>query len=388
MKNSFFRFVLPCIMMLGVMTGCNENSEQPESLSIKPETIEFEKDAAEKQFVVESNIPWRITCSDTWFTATPIAGSYNRNVKLSVTANRTDTPRTGTLTVKYIAGEIEKTLQVTQRGNDPFIFISEDAIVNSEGGDVTVTVDASSSWTIVMPENTPWLTKKSQNDKEAAFTVGENDKYEPRTAIITFKLDLTGESKTFTLTQLKLGEWVNVTKLVGLKNTQLPFQHEGEVVNNLWGGYYKAQYWTANENAKANGNIELASGKLIIWTYNIGAFTPSPNILNGHFYQTVSLEEGLYRFDTNCTDFFSVTDHWWMYFGAAVGNDLPDITGDPPYNPEVKMLGCVPLSSTGLYSCNFEVPEGGATVSLGFIAHFLSGSLIFAFDKVELWKYE
>jgi len=386
MKKSFFSFILPCAMMLGAMTGCNEsNNEIPDSLTINPKTLAFNREAANKNFGIESNAYWIITCSDTWLSCTPVKGVGNCEVKLSVSSNGI-LPRTGTVTVKTKEGK-EETIQVTQEGGHYIYINPEKAEADPEGEDITVTIEASAAWTALIENGVDWISEQSKTDTQVVYTVDPNPS-SVRSATITFTIDGTTVSKIFEIEQMKVGEWINVTELVGLKNTKLPFKEEGGVVNNLWGGYYKAQDWTANESAAANGNIELGSGKLIIFTYNVGSYTPSLQIINGHIYQTIPLGKGLYRLDTFCTDFFTTDGQKWMYFGAALGNDLPDIAGNPPNNPESKMLGCVHLTGGGAYSCNFEVPEGGATVSLGFIAHFLDGSQIYAFNKVELWKYE
>ena len=404
MKKSFFRFVLPCAMMLGAMTGCNKSEDKTESLSIKPETIAFEKDAADKNFVVESNVPWRITCSDTWFSVTPIAGSGNRNVTLSVTANKTDSPRTGTVTVKTTEGGMEKTLQVTQSGSDPFINLFGKTSVSSDGGDVTVTVDASSSWTILMPNNASWLTKKSQKETEAVFNVDENTEYEPRTAIITFKLDATGETKTFTLTQLKLGVWEDVTERVGLQNTGPGFAHGG--IPGLNANILNLTGWKANkEDVKILGNVVIVDNPSTLYLFNYGTDTSPVSIIDGHLYQTVYLDAGLYRWDTECINNYtgnpSANPNNYLYFGAAMGSDLPNIGEDPSdYLSNEMLLGCTRIHGThtanpdegrigqGLHQVYFEVTEAG-NVSLGLIAYYLADDInYFGFTYFELWKYE
>jgi len=203
MKRSFLNFVLPCAMMLGVMTGCDNKPDDPlvESLIINPKTLSFDKEAAEKTFGIESNTSWTILCSDTWLTCTPVSGTGNNSaVKVSVSANSSTEIRTGTVTVKTEGG-IEELVQVTQGGISPFIIIDPDAAsVGCTGGDVTVAVTASGTWTVQIPNDAGWVTS-SKTETQAILTVAANGTYQGRLAVITFKLDGTNVQETFNLSQ-------------------------------------------------------------------------------------------------------------------------------------------------------------------------------------------
>ena len=210
MKKSFFCFVLPCAMMLGATTGCS-NPQDPsvdpqvvESLTVNPKTLAFNKDAASKNFAIESNSSWTITCSDTWVT-TPEAGAGNHNaVKVSVLDNQLSAIRTANITIKTEGGK-EETVQVTQGGCDPYMFV--DISIESEGEatidgvatEIPVTVTASGAWTPT--SNAGWVTIEPKSETQAVIVVVSNKSEDERSAVITFHLDGTDVKRTFKLTQ-------------------------------------------------------------------------------------------------------------------------------------------------------------------------------------------
>ena len=205
--------IFSAVFLFAIFSGCsNKDDPEPESLEITPTSLSFGKDAGEGSFSIESNTKWTVSSTVSWLTFTPASGEGNRSVTVSVIANGELNVRTGTVTVKTEGG-MEKTVQVTQGGIDPFIILdSDEATVEAAGEEVTVTVNASGAWTVQIPEDAEeWVTLTSQQGvSPAVFTVAANTSTDERSATVTFKLTDDDVQTQFTLTQAEMPPYVSV----------------------------------------------------------------------------------------------------------------------------------------------------------------------------------
>ena len=171
----------------------------------------------------------------------------------------------------------------------------------------------------------------------------------------------------FQAPKVQVPYFAGVTNL--LTNTKAPFIGG----NLLYSFYYEAVGWTANEAAYVCGNMDNYEGRgwlqLLAWDGY-----PASSMTNGKLYQTVELEAGLYRFETELIGYYGTPV---AYAVAALGNDLPNVN-----DVAAQALASNPLSA-GNISIEFTLAEN-STVSLGYVA---SGSNIqICITNVELWK--
>jgi len=163
----------------------------------------------------------------------------------------------------------------------------------------------------------------------------------------------------------------NITALV-LENTKIPFETVGgEVRPNEW----HAKGWKVN-TAVTSGTVRAAV------EYALGLHGWYGNFTNGKLYQTVDLDEGVYRFVVALKQNFDCSTACIV---AHLGNDLPD------YDRVAQdALGsfAVPHPHHGhqneaVISFQFGLSRR-STVSLGFVANVRDDDMYF--NRVELWK--
>ncbi len=92
-----------------------------ESLPVAPyiklssESISVASDATSASFDVTANVDWTVSTDADWVTLGTKSGSNDGTVKLSFSANDTDSDRTATITVKSVEGTIIKPFSLTQK---------------------------------------------------------------------------------------------------------------------------------------------------------------------------------------------------------------------------------------------------------------------------------
>ncbi len=95
--------------------------KRSESLPVAPyiklssESISVASDATSASFDVTANVDWTVSTDADWVTPGIESGSNDGTVKLSFSANDTDSDRTATITVKSVEGTIIKPFSLTQK---------------------------------------------------------------------------------------------------------------------------------------------------------------------------------------------------------------------------------------------------------------------------------
>ena len=197
MKNKIVIFSVLCLF--AIFSGCDEKADTfPEAVVIDPQSLSFGNEAESADFRIASNTKWTVSGDAGWLTVNPASGEGNLNVTASVSANSESESRTGVVTVKTESG-IEKTLQVLQ--NASISINPAAATVNSAGGEITVTVAASGTWKVLIPNGIDWVSVKSQSETQAVLAIVKNPLIEARLADIAFGLTGFNLRTTFKLTQ-------------------------------------------------------------------------------------------------------------------------------------------------------------------------------------------
>lgn len=84
------------------------------TLSISPESLDFEPEASSKSISVQCNGSWTVSCPASWCSVNPSSGSGNASLSVMVSANESSTYRTAVISVS--AGAETRNISVSQHG--------------------------------------------------------------------------------------------------------------------------------------------------------------------------------------------------------------------------------------------------------------------------------
>ena len=147
---------------------------------------------------VAAFLAWTVQIPDNinWVT---VKSQTETQAVLAIASNTSGEERSATITFKLNDHDKQQTLVLMQ--NIPSISIDpEEASVGCESKDVTVTVDATDEWSVLIPDNVNWVSVKSQTATQAVLAIAANTSAE-RSATITFKLDGYDNHVTFNVKQ-------------------------------------------------------------------------------------------------------------------------------------------------------------------------------------------
>ena len=169
------------------------------SISIEPTEIEFEAAGGEQTITVTSSDSWEFSSDEYWIQSSEKSGENGASVKIIVDENSDPEIRTGIATFK--CGDKQANVKITQEAKEYSISIEPTEIeFEAEGGEQTITVTSSDSWSLSTDND--WITtsiKSGENESLVNIIVDYTTSAEIRTGIITFTCgDKTAE---FTVTQ-------------------------------------------------------------------------------------------------------------------------------------------------------------------------------------------
>ena len=198
MKNKFLVFL---ILSFAFLHSCKDDSK-PESLEINITELDFQSNAGSNRFIIKSNIKWRVSASDTWFTCETSSGENNKDIIVNVLENNNLAGREGKITIQNENGKITEELKVTQHGVLPNITVPATAEFKPEGGEVKiqVTTTANLTWTVQIPDGS-FVSEKSKTDNEIVFEASPNKTGQTIETVITFKLTGHDKEAKITITQ-------------------------------------------------------------------------------------------------------------------------------------------------------------------------------------------
>ena len=169
------------------------------SISIEPTEIEFEAEGGEQTITVTSSDKWEFSSDEYWIQSSEKSGENGASVKIIVDENSDPEIRTGIATFK--CGDKQANVKITQEAKEYSISIEPTEIeFEAEGGEQTITVTSSDSWSLSTDND--WITtsiKSGENESLVNIIVDYTTSAEIRTGTITFTCgDKTAE---FTVTQ-------------------------------------------------------------------------------------------------------------------------------------------------------------------------------------------
>lgn len=194
------RLLLLCTL-LAVLSGCGKDenerqdiNEKPTELTIQNSSLTFNENSGSNIINFTSSAAWTAqiinTRADEWCTIEPTKGNAGQHsLTVTLTANNTPDDRSASIILK--AGDIQKTIVVTQKQKDALIVTASSFEIGAQGGEIEIEVKANVDFTYEVSENSKdWvqhiMTKALQSSK-LIFKIGENDNYKKRDASILIK---------------------------------------------------------------------------------------------------------------------------------------------------------------------------------------------------------
>jgi len=203
-----FSFVAIIFAMFFV--SCEMLEDLMPSLELGKEAVSLEAVSGTASFTVTANKDWTADADESWVKIAPASGKASEEpVTVTVTADDNTALEARTATITVTAGELTKTVAVTQAaGEAPEVTYSlvldkEELEFAAEGAEATFTVTSNQNWTATADgswvELAPASGEASDEAVAVKVTVAENVSVEARTATITVTA---GElTKTVAVTQ-------------------------------------------------------------------------------------------------------------------------------------------------------------------------------------------
>ena len=185
MKKFSIHLLLVTVLLFVCTSSCKpEEVVQPE-LMVAKEEIPFTKNAGSILLAIKTNVKWRASSNESWCTLSPASGEAgSRQIAVWVTENTSVAVREAIITIT--AGSLSKQVKVIQAQKVVFTISQKEFNVPGQGGEITVTIQASQDFTTAI--QAAWITQKSisADKKTQIFTVAENDLDSLREGTITF----------------------------------------------------------------------------------------------------------------------------------------------------------------------------------------------------------
>lgn len=196
-RISYLLFVFSSFLM----SSCKGDDALTPEITLAKDQITFDTNAGTTTLAFKTNTAWTLSSSETWCTLSPTSGEAGtKQIKVTVTRNNSEAARTATLTVK--AGDLSKTVLVTQSLEK--LQLDKDSIsFDSKGGEFTVNIQATASYTVVVPS---WMNVKSTtpDNKSQTFAVTANGSTNLRSGKIVYTSGLLKDSVIVTQTGVSL----------------------------------------------------------------------------------------------------------------------------------------------------------------------------------------
>ena len=193
--------------------------------------LSFDVNAGEKEFSFSTNVDWSIAVAETrgntdWCSVSPASGKAGKHtVKVKASANDSFDDRRVSLTVK--AGDLKKSVAVSQKQKDALTLTSDKFEVGTEGGTIEVEVKANVDFEVeIAADAKGWISeaKKSRGltASKLAFDIAASNEMKARQGDIVIKSG-------------KLSETIHVfqagnEKTLLLSKSEATVSHKGETV--------------------------------------------------------------------------------------------------------------------------------------------------------------
>lgn len=211
-------------------TGCDE--DDPPSLSVSEELLEFGSATASQSVNIASDGPWTASSNATWCRTSTTSGRGEQLMDVIVDNNNDGTSRSAVITITTTgANSRSAAIMVSQSAIGGTVIITPgDASLDSDGGTISFAIAANSTWSLI--SSSSWAVPTVSSGKGNAIVnvaVAANSSHvENRTAVIavTSGSDTKRVIKEFTITQLS-----NRLPSITLGQNALAFSQNGSSLN-------------------------------------------------------------------------------------------------------------------------------------------------------------
>ena len=161
-------------------------------------TLEFSNKVGSQQVEITANGDWFIRIPDdaSWLTVTPSEGTASdKPISVTVDVKLNESSESRTATLALVCDEIEQKALLTVVQDKMYVLsaTASRSMINKDGGDVVISVEANAGWSYTMDDaGKTWLTEKEKSSSKLTLTASVLD-VEERTAEITFTSDVDPE---------------------------------------------------------------------------------------------------------------------------------------------------------------------------------------------------
>ena len=195
-----------------VFSSCHKDDDEPSTLSLSTQRLEFTALGGERSFTVASNTGWNINGAKSWCYISITQGNGTKDVNVEVEKNTTKEERSCNLTISTTDGMLNQTIKIIQDAAETTLTVSpSDITFSGESGlkdEFTITTNG--HWTISgKPE---WLNVPTSGDGNTNCkieTLSANDTDEDRIADLQISAD--GKKANLKVTQRGLRVKCSIT---------------------------------------------------------------------------------------------------------------------------------------------------------------------------------
>ena len=132
-------------------------SASSESISFASEQIDFTAATNTLPFAVKANCNWKVLSTPEWISISPMEGTGDTNINITVTENATEDTREDFIYIQSGNKNVTKSFKVSQAGVDANLMINTSSLtVTASKGTATLTLTGNAKWT-AYPTN-EWIT--------------------------------------------------------------------------------------------------------------------------------------------------------------------------------------------------------------------------------------
>lgn len=213
--KQFWNIMTMLVLIFGaafVFSSCHKDDDEPSTLSLSTQRLEFTALGGERSFTVASNTGWNINGAKSWCYISITQGNGTKDVNVEVEKNTTKEERSCNLTISTTDGMLNQTIKIIQDAAETTLTVSpSDITFSGESGlkdEFTITTNG--HWTISgKPE---WLNVPTSGDGNTNCkieTLSANDTDEDRIADLQISAD--GKKANLKVTQRGLRVKCSIT---------------------------------------------------------------------------------------------------------------------------------------------------------------------------------
>ncbi len=153
-KNQLF-----LVLIIGLIcAACKEssNSDEVTTLTVEPSSLTFSADGGSSDLTINSNTSWTITSSKEDIMVSPLSGSGNKTVKVTVPPRNIFEQISSRVVVKSLDGKVIRNIDIIQEG----ILVTGGVLeISNHQGVIALYGEAQSVDSLIIRSNAPWELK-------------------------------------------------------------------------------------------------------------------------------------------------------------------------------------------------------------------------------------